>query len=509
MPIDKFMSAEQAVALIRDGDTVGLIGGGGGLVEASCLFSAVEKRFLSTGHPRDLFVIHALGIGDRKTRGMNCFAHEGMVRRVIGGHWVWSPRMQALARDEKIEAYVLPGGVTMQLFREIGAGRPGLFTHVGLGTFVDPRLEGGKLNKRTTEDLVEVVNIDGRELLRYKPFPINVALIRGSQADATGNISLQQEPANLDIYAVALAAHNSGGKVIAQVREAVDVGALPARAVRVPSAIVDAVVVDPSQSMTYDIAYDPTMSGEKRGAVPPDPAAPFTVRQAIARRAAEELADGAVVNYGFGIPDAVAKLVASRGQLDRYYQTIEHGTYGGTLLDGTLFGFARNPTAMIDAPSQFDFYSGGGLDIAFLGFGEADAAGHVNVSKLGGLPVGPGGFIDIAQNARKVVFCGTFDTKGTEIATGDGTLRVVRQGEVRKLVRAVEQITFSGSVAMTRGQQVLYVTERAVFRLTPKGMALVEIAPGIDVRRDVLDRMDFKPLVTSEPKIMSAAFFTA
>ncbi|MGQ0674677.1 MAG: acyl CoA:acetate/3-ketoacid CoA transferase [Rhodospirillales bacterium] len=509
MAIDKFMTAERAVALIRDGDTVGLIGGGGGLVEASCLFSAVEKRFLATSHPNNLFVVHALGIGDRKTRGMNCFAHEGMVRRVIGGHWVWSPRMQELARDEKIEAYVLPGGVTMQLFREIGAGRPGLFTHVGLGTFVDPRLEGGKLNKRTTEELVEVVNIGGRELLRYKPFPVNVALIRGSQADATGNISLQQEPANLDIYAVALAAHNSGGKVIAQVREKVAVGALPARAVRVPGAIVDAVVVDPGQRMTYDIVHDPSMSGEKRGPVPPDPPQPFTVRQAIARRAAEELTDGAVVNYGFGIPDAVAKLVAARGDLDRYYQTIEHGTYGGTLLDGALFGFARNPTAMIDAPSQFDFYSGGGLDIAFLGFGEADAAGNVNASKLGGLPVGPGGFIDIAQNARKVVFCGTFDAKGAEIATGDGMLKINRQGKVRKLVRAVEQITFSGSVAIERGQTVFYVTERAVFRLTSRGMTLIEIAPGIDVQRDVLERMDFKPLVPSDPKVMPASFFTA
>ena len=506
---NKLMPVGQAVAMIRDGDTVALIGGGGGLVEASCLFAAVEKRFLATGHPRDLFVIHALGIGDRKTRGMNCFAHEGMVRRVIGGHWVWSPRMQALARDEKIEAYVLPGGVTMQLFREIGAGRPGLFTHVGLGTFVDPRIEGGKLNKRTTEDLVEVATVAGRELLRYRPFPVNVALIRGSQADATGNVSLQQEPANLDIYAAALAAHNSGGKVIVQVREAVEVGALPARAVRVPGAIVDAVVVDPDQRMTYDIVHDPSMSGERRLPVPPGPPQPFTVRQVIARRAADELHDGAVINYGFGIPDAVAKLVAARGQLDRYYQTIEHGTYGGTLLDGQLFGFARNPTAMIDAPSQFDFYSGGGLDIAFLGFGEADKNGHVNVSKLGGLPVGPGGFIDIAQNARKVVFCGTFDTKGAEVAAGDGRLRIAGHGEVRKLVRAVEQITFSGIEAMKRGQQVLYVTERAVFRLTPQGMALTEVAPGVDLRHDVLERMEFAPLVPSDPKIMPASYFTA
>ncbi len=509
MPINKFVSAQEAVTLVDDRDTVGLIGGGGGLVEATCLFSALEKRFLDTGHPRDLSIIHALGIGDGKTKGLNCFAHEGMVRRVIGGHWVWSPRMQELARNQKIEAYVLPGGVTMQLYREIGARRPGLFTHVGLGTFVDPRIEGGKLNERTTEDLVEVVEIDGRELLRYKSFPINMAIIRGSFADAQGNVSLDQEPANLDIYAVALAAHNSGGKVIVQVRTAVEFGTLPARSVRVPGAIVDAVVVDPNQSMTYDIAYDPTMSGERFGPVPPEPPQPFTPRQAIARRAAEELVEGAVVNYGFGIPDAVAKLVAARGDLDLYYQTVEHGTYGGSLLDGELFGFARNPTAMIDAPSQFDFYSGGGLDIAFLGFGEVDAEGHVNASKLGGLPVGPGGFIDIAQNARKMVFCGTFEAKGTAIETGDGTLRITRQGEIRKFVRSVQQITFSGVEALRSGQETLYVTERAVFRLTPQGMVLTEVAPGVDIRRDVLERMGFEPLVPADPAVMPARHFTA
>jgi len=473
MPINKFVSAEEAISLIDDRDTVGLIGGGGGLVEATCLFSTLEKRFLDTGRPRDLSIIHALGIGDGKTKGL------------------------------------LPGGGAMQLYREIGARRPGWFTHVGLGTFVDPRSEGGKLNRRTTEDLVEVVEIDGRELLRYKPFPIDIAIIRGSFADAQGNVSLDQEPANLDIYAVALAAHNSGGKVIVQVRTAVEFGTLPARSVRVPGAIVDAVVVDPGQSMTYDIAYDPTMSGERFGPVPPEPPQPFTPRQTIARRAAEELVEGAVVNYGFGIPDAVAKLVAARGDLDLYYQTVEHGTYGGSLLDGDLFGFARNPTAMIDAPSQFDFYSGGGLDIAFLGFGEVDAEGHVNASKLGGLPVGPGGFIDIAQNARKMVFCGTFEAKGTRIETGDGNLRITRHGEIRKFVRSVQQITFSGIEAMRNGQETLYVTERAVFRLTPKGMVLTEVAPGVDIRRDVLERMGFEPLVPADPAVMPARHFTA
>ncbi len=507
MAPNKFMSAAEAVGLIRDGDTVGLVGGGGGLMEASCLFSAVEKRFLETGHPRGLTAVHSLGIGDRKTKGMNCFAHKGMVRKVIGGHWPWSPRLQQMARDNEIEAYVLPGGVVMQLYREIAAKRPGLLTHVGLRTFVDPRREGGRMNQAAKEDLVELIAIEGREYLRYKPFPLNVAIIRGSFADAHGNVSLDQEAANVDIYAVALAAHNCGGKVIVQIRTAVDVGTLPARSVRIPGAIVDAVVVDPGQCMGYETVYDPVMSGERRGPPLQHPPRPLDIRQVIARRAAKELVDGAVLNYGFGIPDAVARLVELRGDGERYYQTIEHGTYGGELLDGTLFGFARNASAMIDGPSQFDFYSGGGLDLAFLGFGELDREGNVNVSKLGGVPVGPGGFIDIAQNARKVVFCGTFDAKGGEIAIGDGGLSIRRHGEVRKLVSAVEQVTFSGEQARASGQKVIYVTERAVFRLGEAGLVLTDVAPGIDIRRDILERMDFPPAIPAEPKPFPADCF--
>lgn len=504
----KFVSPEQAAALIGDGDTVALVGGGGGLCEASALHAAVEARFLATGAPRGLTVVHSLGIGDRQARGLNRFAHEGLVRKVIGGHWVWSPRMQDLARRDLIEAYVLPAGVAMQLFREIGAGRPGLFTHVGLGTFVDPRLDGGRMNAAAGAPLAELVTIEGRELLRYLPFPVHVALLRGSMADPQGNVSLDQEPANLDIQAVALAARNSGGKVIVQVRTAVAAGALPARSVRIPGAWVDAVVVDPAQAMGYDVVHDPTLSGEIKGPAA-DPAAPaFNVRQVIARRAAEELRDGAVINYGFGIPDGVARLVAARGQLARHWQTIEHGTYGGELLDGTLFGYARNATAMIDGPTQFDFYSGGGLDIAFLGFGEVDARGDVNVSKLGGVPVGPGGFIDIAQNARKVVFCGTFDAKGTRLDIGQGRLAVARHGEVAKFVPRVEQVTWSGAEALKRGQEALYITERAVFRLTTAGVTLVEVAPGIDPARDVIARMGFAPHVPRDPAPMDPTHFT-
>ena len=509
MARNKLTSLVDAIALIRDGDTVGLIGGGGGLVEASLLHEAVETRFLDSGHPKNLTVMHALGIGDQQKRGLNRFAHEGMVKRVIGGHWVWSPTMQKMAADNQIEAYVLPGGVAMQLLRETAAKRPGLVTHVGLGTFIDPRLGGGKMNEAAQEDIVKLIEIDGQTYLRYLPQKVDVALLKGSVADRDGNITLDEEPANVDIYAMAAATHNNGGKVIFQVRRVVENGSLSARAVRVPSALVDAVVLDEKQQQGYELVYDPAISGESYVAED-NPAYPaFSVRRIIAERAHRELFDNAVINYGFGIPDVVASIVAARGEQDRYYQTIEHGTYGGTLLTGSLFGYARNPSCMIDGPSQFDFYSGGGLDIAFLGFGEIDGYGNVNASKFGGVPVGPGGFIDIAQNARKVVFCGTFDAKGAKLDTGNGQLKVRQHGAVRKLVDEVQQITFSGRQAVAQGQQAIYITERAVFELADAGMQLIEIAPGVDLQRDVLEQIDFVPRVSDDLKTMPSQFFDA
>ena len=518
------MTATQAAELIHDGDTVGLMGGGGGLMEASHMFEAIEQRFLSTQQPRNLTLMHALGIGDKNTKGLNCFAHEGLVKRVIGGHWVWSPAMQQLALSEKIEAYILPGGVSSQLMREIGAGRPGLFTHVGLGTVCDPRLGGGKMNASAKEDLSEVVVMDGREYLRYKPFPIHVAIVRASAADEDGNISFEHEAANLDAQALALAARNSDGKVIIQVKDRLPKGSLKAREVRIPAAWVDAIVVDANQKTSYDIAFDPALSGELFGTARTQSEAidhanevstskeEFSERQAIARRAYTELFNTKklrpVINYGVGVPDAVAKLIAARNEQSRIYQTIEHGTYGGTLLDGVLFGYARNATAMLDAPTQFDFYSGGGLDIAFLGFGEFDKDGNVNVSKLGGLTVGPGGFIDIAQNARKVVFCGTFAAKGVKLATGAGKMQVVEQGKVQKLVSKVDQITFSGPQSLVRKQEVLYLTERASFRLTKDGVELFELAPGIDLQRDVLEQMHFTPLLSREIVLIDSSCFS-
>jgi propionate CoA-transferase len=505
----KFMSAAEAVALVPDDATLSITGGGGGLCEAMCLQEAIEARFLSTGHPKNLTLVHALGIGNRQGTGVGRFAHHGMVRKVIGGHWVWSPKMQEMAAKNEIEAHVLPGGVAMQLMREIAAGRPGLITHVGLGTFVDPRVDGGRMNEAAKDPLCEVIEMDGREYLRYFPFPIHACLLKGSVADEEGNISLDEEPANVDTYAIAAAVHNSGGKVIFQVRDKVANGALGARQVRIPAAIVDAIVVDPGQTQGYEITYDPSISGQSRKGLPPPSDPAFSARRIVANRARSELREGAIINYGFGIPDEIATIVAARGEQDRYYQTIEHGTYGGRLLTGSLFGYAQNASCMIDGPSQFDFYAGGGLDIAFLGFGQVDRHGNVNASKLGGMPVGPGGFIDIAQNARKVVFVGTFDAKGSKITSGEGSLRIDRHGDVMKFVSQVDQITFSGAQAVKQGQEVLYVTERAVFRLEADGLHLIEVAPGIDRDRDVIARMGFAPLVDRRETMASAHFTKA
>lgn len=503
---DKFMTAAEAVALVPDDATLSITGGGGGLCEAMLLQEAIEARFLETGHPQNLTLVHALGIGNRKGTGVQRFAHKGMVRKVIGGHWVWSPKMQDMAAKNEIAAHVLPGGVAMQLMREIAAGRPGLITHVGLGTFVDPRVDGGRMNEAATDPLCEVMEIDGREYLRYFPFPIHACLLKGSVADDEGNISLDEEPANVDTYAIAAAVHNSGGKVIFQVRERVAAGALGARQVRVPAAIVDAIVVDPEQTQGYEIGYDPSISGQSRMPLDAPEAPDFNPRRIVASRARLELRDGAIINFGFGIPDEIATILAARGESHKYYQTIEHGTYGGRLLTGSLFGYARNASCMIDGPSQFDFYGGGGLDIAFLGFGQVDRFGNVNASKLGGMPVGPGGFIDIAQNARKVVFVGTFDAKGADLASGDGRLTINRHGDVTKFVDAVDQITFSGQQAVRQGQEVFYVTERAVFRLGENGPVLIEVAPGVDAEADVLARMDFRPETEGPAQMPEACF---
>jgi len=505
----KQRTVESCVAQIPDGATVAVSGSGGGLMEPDYLLAALERRFLETGHPRDLTVVHALGIGKLGSQGMNRLAHEGLVKRVIGGHWTWSPKMQAMAREELIEAYTLPAGVIMLLMREIGAGRPGLITHVGLNTFADPRHGGGACNARSTEPICELIEIGGRQYIRYLPFRVDFGLIRGSQADPLGNVSCCREAADIDAKGVALAAHNSGGRVFAQVQRMGDRGELPARAITVPGILVDAVTVDPDQTQTHLGAYDPALWGEAgpRHAARPSGDGPAGIRRIIASRAADEATPGASVNFGFGIPGGIPAILAERGLLDEIWVTVEQGMHNGQLLDGHLFGAARWPDAIVSSLDQFDFYSGGGIDIAFLGMGEMDGAGNVNVSRLGRDVVGPGGFVDITQNAKTVVFCGSFEAKGVAYDMIDGGLKVSAPGAVPKLVDRVREITFSGANARATGQRVLYVTERAVFELAPEGIVLTEVARGIDPQRDVIDRIGFRPILKGEPAPMAARHF--
>jgi propionate CoA-transferase len=494
--VEKLQVSEIA-SRIFDGATIALTGSGI-FLEADEVFAAIEATFLATGSPRDLTLVHALGIGDGRDSGLSRFAHEGMVRRVIGGHWSWSPSMQKLAADNLIEAYAFPAGEISNLLREIGAGRPGLITRIGLGTFADPRRDGGRCNAAAQESLVELLSIDGREYLRYKPIRIDFALIRATESDARGNLTLHREPADLDCHSVALAAHNCGGRVYAQVESIRERRGLHARLVRVPGVLVDGVAVVPESRKTYLPKYEPRISGEAPLSDRVSTAElemPSGIRRIIAERALRELGDARSVNFGFGIPGGIPALAAAAGRAT-YWGTVEQGIHNGEMLDGPMFGSARDPDAIIASNDQFDFYSGGGIDMAFLGMGEMDAAGNVNVSMIGGRLVGPGGFVDITQTARKVVFCGAFEAKGLAVESDvDGRLRIVKGGEVPKLVKEVEHVTFSGAQAKADSQAVLYITERAVFRLDADGVALVEISPGVDLQRDVLDRMAFLPIV--------------
>jgi propionate CoA-transferase len=513
----KIVTAREAVRLIRTSDTVAIGGFGGiGIAEEVVhelgeIYKASDADTANFGKPSNLTLFFGVGQGNPLNgRGLNRLAEPGLVRRVVGGHFNFIPAIQQIIVGNQIEGYNLPLGPIIHLYRDIAAGKPGHLSRIGLGTFVDPRFGGGKLNEKTTEDIVELITVGGKEYLFYRAIPINIGIIRGTTADPDGNITMEREALTVEVLSLAMAAHNSGGLVIAQVERIADKGTLNPRQVKIPGAIVDCIVVakPENHTQTYGTVYNPAYAGEVR--VPMTSIEPMQMseRKIIARRAAMELRPNSVVNLGVGMPEGIAAVAAEEKISDLMTLTAEPGIIGGIPAGGFNFGAATNAQAVLDMAYQFDFYDGGGLDAAFLGLAQADKEGNLNVSKFGPRLAGAGGFINISQNAKKVVFCGTLTAGDLDVAVVDGKLLIERDGKQKKFIDQVEHRTFSGPYAAQNGKDVLYVTERCVFRLTREGLELIEIAPGIDIKRDILDRMDFEPIVR-QPREMDPRIFSA
>ncbi len=501
----KLVEAQDAAAQIKSGSTVAIGGAGAGHAVPDKILRGLGEYYLETGNPKDLYIIHPCGIGDNDSRGLNHIAHEGLVKTSVGGFWGNAPKMVKLAREEKITGYNLPQGVLSQLMRATASRKPGIITHVGLNTFVDPRLEGGKINSITREDIVEHMQLNGNEYLFYKTRPIDVGIIRGTTMDSEGNITMEEEVGTFAMLSIAQAAKSNGGIVIAQVKRITKGHCEPGN-VKVPGVLIDFVVTDPAQEMTFLSAFDPALV--KRD-VPfeSDELLMEGIKNVVNRRAALEIHKGAFINLGYGMSDGVPIVAQQEEITEQIVFMIEQGASSGIPTTGLNFGAMFNPSTIIDDGYQFDFFHGGGLDLAFLGFAQIDSEGNINSSRFGNVITGCGGSIDISQNAKKIVYCGGFAVKSEQEITVEG-IKVTNPGKFKKFVEKVQQVSFSGRYALERGQEVLYVTERTVMKLSPEGLVLTEIAPGVDLQKDVLDMMDFRPIIPDNLKTMDKSIYS-
>ncbi len=503
------ITADEAAQLVQDGDAILISGSGGGHSVPEALLAAVERRFLAERKPVGITSVSIVGIGDRAALGATHLAHEGLLKRAITSALVDSPGLVRLAAEDKIEAYTLPQGVLSQLMRDMAAGRPGLLTKTGLHTFVDPRQQGARQSPRTPPDFVEVVDLAGEEWLFFKPVPVDIGFLRGTTADEDGNVTMEEEAVLGEMLAMAQATRRAGGIVVVQVKRMARRNTLPAKEVKIPGILVDFVVVDAEQRQTYATYYDPSYSGELRIPVEDIKPLPFGPRKVIVRRAAMELFPGAICNLGAGVSTGISTIAAEEGLLDAVHLTNEQGIVGGAPITGRDSGGGQNFAAMVEQPAQFDFYDGGGLDLAFLSFAEVDAQGNVNVSRFGDRIIGVGGFINISQNAKCVVFGGTLTAGDLDIDWENGTTVIRREGRHRKFVPKLEQICYSADIGRAKGQVTLFVTERAVFRIGADGLELTEIAPGLDAERDVIRQMGFRPRVAPDLRLMDARIFSS
>lgn len=500
------LTARQAVELIDSEDTLAICGAGGGIADPAVLIEALHDRYCETAQPKDLTLWFASGLGDRADRGISPLAQKGLVKRAIGGHWGQSPRICEMAEREEIEAYNFPQGVMAQLVRSSAAGHPGLLSHVGLGTFIDPRQQGGKLNETTKEDLIRLMEIDGKEWLFYPAIPIDVCFIRATTVDEEGYASMEDEITYMDILATAQAVHNNGGLVILQAKRLVKSGSIHPRQVKIPGYLVDVIVINPEQEQLYN-GSDRFFSGDYIAVEGETSPLPLNQRKVVARRALMEVAPGNVGNVGVGIADGIGMVAREEGIGEEFTLTVETGPIGGATAQGIFFGASVNSRALLDMPAQFDFYDGGGLEVAFLSFAEMDQEGNANVHKFNGKIMGTGGFVNICAGSKKVVLCGTLRAGGLKTEVANGKITITQEGKFEKMIPQCQEITFSAKQALKQGQEVVYITERAVFKLTDQGVMLTEIAPGVDLEKDIIAQMGFRPLISEDLKTMDERIF--